>query len=268
MSKRNPGAPRPNGTDAMTRSQLSLSVPTRIAAIVAFLVLAALLTVTTVTLISQRQKTVLLNRQIAALIDESRIALRGTAPLLNAVPRHSATIKARADSAARLVSAAAPLVRRLTTAGLPETVSAAGQLVSSLQQQGLVTSALANVSVLAASANRAGVVPLFGQLVGELPAASSLIEQLRTLASGVRSYRLISGAAGGLRNLSELVHLQTHALQVARAQLATGRSTRALTARTLATANRTLGTALKILGIAQQTLAHAASLDRKVGAVP
>jgi hypothetical protein len=227
-----------------------------------------LLTVLTVTLISQRQKTALLNKQIAVLLDESTLALHGAKPLLAAVPVRSSTIKERATSLASLVSQAGPLIGQLNATGLPTTVAETGQLVNSLEAQGLLTSTLGNVSTLASAANGAGLVPRFRTLLDELPAASVLIAQLSNLATGVQSYHLISGAAHGLHNLQVLVSLQTRALHVAQATLATGRGTRAIAGQTLTTAKRTLGTAQQILTIAEQTLAHAASLDRKVGPVP
>jgi hypothetical protein len=265
---RSAGGRRPDGAGVAVHTRISLSVPTWLALIAAFIVITLLLTVTTVTLISQRQKTVLLNKQIAALLDESTVALHGAAPLLGAVPAHSSTIKSRADSLAHLVSQAGPLVGQLNATGLPSTVAATGQLVNSLQQQGLLTSTLENVGGLAAAANGSGLVNRLGQLVGELPAASALIAQLGNLATGVDRYRLIPHAARGLRDRQELVRLQTRALRVARATLATGRSTRTIAGQTLTTAQRTLGTAQQILTIAEQTLTHAANLDRKVGAVP
>jgi uncharacterized protein YoxC len=258
----------PDGAAAAAHTRISLSLPTWGALIAAFLVVTLLLTLTTVTLISQRQKTVLLNKQIAVLLDESTIALHRAEPLLGAVPAHSSTIKSRADTLAHLVSQAGPLVGQLNATGLPSTVAATGQLVNSLQQQGLLTSTLENVGSLAAAANGSGLVNRLGQLVDAVPAASALIAQLGNLASGIEKYRLIPGAARGLGNLQELVRLQTRALRVARATLATGRSTRTIAGQTLATAQSTLGTAQQILTIAEQTLTHAANLDSKVGTVP
>lgn len=259
---------RSNAADPAALTRLSLSVPARLALLAAFLILTLLLAVTTVTLISQRQKTVLLNKQIALLLDESTVALHGAKPLLDAVPAHSSTIKTRANSLAQLVSQAEPLVAQLSAAGLPSTVAATGELVNSLQQQGLLTSTLGNLSELAAAANGTGLVGRLRQLLDELPAASALIAQLGSLAADVQSYRLIPNAARGLRNLQLLVSLQTRALHVAQATLATGRSTRTIAGQTLTTAKKTLGSAQQILSIAEQTLAHAASLDRKVGPVP
>jgi hypothetical protein len=258
---------RTAGVSAPAPARLSLSVPTWLALIIAFLVVTVLLTVTTVTLVSQRQRTVLLNRQIAALLAESTVALHGAAPVLGAVPGRS-TIKARADSLAHLVSQAEPLVGQLNATGLPSTVAATGQLVSSLQQQGLLTNTLANVGTLAAAANGAGLVTRLGRLVDTLPAAAAVIRQFASLAAGVQHYRLIPGAARGLADLRELVRLQTHALHVSQATLTTSRRTRSIAAQTLSAANRTLATAQQILTIAQQTLTHAANLDRKVGPVP
>jgi hypothetical protein len=111
-------------------------------------------------------------------------------------------------------------------------------------------------------------VTRLGRLVDELPAAAALIRQFGSLATGVQRYRLIPGAARGLRDLQELVRLQKRALHVSQATLATGRSTRTIAAGTLTAANRTLAIAQQILTIAQQTLTHAANLDRKVGPVP
>jgi hypothetical protein len=188
--------------------------------------------------------------------------------LLGAVPARSSTIRSRADSLAHLVSQARPLVGQLTTSGLPGTVAATGQLVDSLERQGLLTNTLDSVGALAASANRAALVSRFGGLLDELPAASALIAALTRLAAGVRDYRLIPDAARGLHGIGQLVRLQTQALRVARATLANGRSARTIAKQTLATAQTTLAAAQRILVVAEQTLGHAASLDRKVGPVP
>jgi hypothetical protein len=250
------------------RTHVSLSPATWAALIAAFLIVTALLTLTAVTLISQRQRTVLLNQQLGALVGETSVALHGVTPLLRAVPPRSATIKSRADSVARLVSRATPLVGQLAASGLPSTLTATGQLVSSLEQHGRLTNTLDNVSVLAASANQAALVTRLGGLLDAVPSASALIAQLTNLAGQVQEYRLIPSAARGLKNIGVLVHLQAHALRVSEATLENGRSARAIAKQTLRTAQTTLAAAQQILTIAEQTLAHAASLDRKVGPVP
>lgn len=247
---------------------MSLSPRTWVALAAAFVIVTLLLTLTAVTLISQREKTVLLNKQIATLITEATVVLHGVAPVLNAVPAHSSTIKGRANALAHLVSQAGPLVGQLNATGMPGTLAETGQLVYSLQQHGRLTSALDNVSALASSANRAALVTRLGQLLDELPAASALIAQFRGLVSGVEHFHLVSGAARGLADLRTLVRVQTRALHVAGATLDNGRGTRIIAGRTLATARSTLATAQQILRIAVQTLAHTASLDRKVGPVP
>jgi hypothetical protein len=258
----------PDPVDRAKPARISLSRGTWFALVSAFVVVTLLLTLTAVTLISQRQKTVLLNKQIATLITEATLALHGVAPILHAVPAHSSTIKARANSVAHLVSQAGPLIEQLNASGLPGTIVATGQLVNSLQQQGRLTSTLDNVSTLASSANRAALVTRLGQLLDELPAASALIAKFHGLVSGVQRYHLVAGAAQGLGDLRTLVRLQTRALRVAGATLGNGRSARIIAARTLTTARSTLATAQQILTIAVQTLAHAESLDRKVGPVP
>jgi hypothetical protein len=238
----------PDRTDTTAHTRISLSRPTWAALIAAFLIVTALLTLTTVTLISQRQKTVVLNKQLGTLVAETTVALHGVTPLLGAVPAHSTTIRSRADSLAHLVSAARPLVGQLTAGDLPTTLD--------------------NVSGLAASVNRAALVARFGELLDELPAASALITKLTSLAAAAQGYHLVPRAAQGLHDIGVLVRVQTRALRVAQATLENGRSARSIAQRSLTTAQATLSAARQILTVAQQTLAHAASLDRKVGPVP
>ena len=102
----------PDNIDRAAPARISLSRGTWLALTGAFVVLTVLLTLTVVILTSQRQKTVLLNQQIATLITEATVVLHGVAPALNAVPARSSTIKARANSLAHLVSQAGPFLRR------------------------------------------------------------------------------------------------------------------------------------------------------------
>jgi hypothetical protein len=214
---------------------VSLTAGLKIALVAGFLVVTALLVLTAVTLVSQRQRTVLLNRQLATLVDEATAALHGAAPLLASVPARSSTVRSRADSLAALVSETRPLVGQLNAGGLASTLSATGQLVASLEQQGRLSTTLDDLGTLAASADQSGLVP-----------------------------RLVRG----LQDVGELVSLQVRALRVGQATLANGRSARAISQRTLTVAQTTLAAARRILSVAQQTLTHAASLDHKVGAVP
>ena len=108
---------------------MSLSPGTWVALAAAFVIVTLLLTLTAVTLISQREKTVLLNKQIATLISEATVVLHGVAPVLNAVPAHSSTIKGRANALAHLVSQAGPLIGQLNATGMPGTLAETGQLV-------------------------------------------------------------------------------------------------------------------------------------------
>lgn len=59
--------------------------------ILAFTILVALLGLTAVTLISQRDRTVL-NKQIATVLSETMLVLKRAAPLLDALPAQSSTI--------------------------------------------------------------------------------------------------------------------------------------------------------------------------------
>lgn len=215
---------------------VSLSRRTWAALIAGFALVILLLTLTAVTLISQRQRTVLLNQQLGTLVHEATLALHGAAPLLGAVPARSSTVKSRASSLAQLVSDTGPLVRQLRATGFPATISAVGQSAASLK--------------------------------GELPAASTLIVELQALATATQRLQLLPRASAGLSDLAELVRLQTRALSVSRATLGTGRDTRGIARQTLAAVERVLATAQQTLTVANQTLAHAANLDRKVGPVP
>lgn len=227
----------------------------------AFLVLTLLLGLTAVTLISQRQRTVLLNRQLGALVNEASFALHAAKPVLDAQPASSSTVRSRARSLAALVAQARPLVGQLRARGLPQVVGAAGQLLDSLQQDNRLIVSLDDVGALAADADRSRIIARLGPLLNDAAAESSLIAQLARLAGTAQSLRLLPRAASGLDSVGELVrlarqtlHLNKQSLAVQKATLATGRGTRDI--------------AQQILTVAQQTLAHAASLDSKVGPVP
>jgi hypothetical protein len=208
----------------------------------AFIILVALLGLTAVTLISQRDRTVLLNKQIATLLGETTLVLKQAAPLLDALPAQSSTITSGARSAADLVSQARPLVGALSAAGLPDTVGAAGQLLQSIDQPGAVAHTLANLDELATTANQIGVVP---RLRGGLDDLATLVSLQRALLS---------------------VQRRTLAVQVATLQ--TGDRTNHLTAEVLTTARRALNVVGTILSVARQTLTHAANIDRKTGPAP
>jgi hypothetical protein len=249
-------------------SQISLSRRTWTALIIGFAVITLLLTLTAVTLISQRQRTVLLNRQLGSLLGEATLVLKRAGPALDAVPAHSATIASRARSAANLVTEARPLVSALSSSGLPGTVSAAGQLLQSIDQPGALEHTLSNLDMLATDANQAGLVSRLVPLVEEVPAASRLITTLLSLIGSIQSSRFVDRALGGLENLATLVRLQTRTLSTEKATLQNGRATRGITAAALTTTQQTLAIAQRILTVAEQTLSHVASLDRKTGPSP
>ncbi|MCA1657285.1 MAG: hypothetical protein LC713_06205 [Actinobacteria bacterium] len=227
---------------------------TRIAAVAGFLVLTALLALTTVTLISQRQRTVPLNRQIGVLLGEATLVLDRVRPALGAVPANSATIRSRARAASDLVNQSRPLVSALAASGLPDTVSATGSLVRALSASGLPDT-----------------VTAAGQLIASLERQNGLsmtLADLDGLIAAVRSAHLVPRASAGINALFELVALQQRTLRIQEATLATGRANRTIAAHTLVATRQALATAAQTLAVAQQTLAHAASLDRKVGPVP
>jgi hypothetical protein len=208
----------------------------------AFIILVSLLGLTAVTLISQRDRTVLLNKQIATLLGETTLVLKRATPLLDALPAQSSTLTSGARSAADLVSQTRPLVSALNAAGLPDTVGAAGQLLQSIDQPGAVAHTLANVDEVATAANQIGIVP---RLRGGLDDLATLVSLQRTL-----------------------LQVQRRTLAVQEATLETGNRTNHLTAQVLTTARRSLSVVETILSIARQTLAHAANIDRKTGPAP
>lgn len=220
----------------------------------AFLVITALLVLTTVTLISQRQRTVLLNHQLGALVGEATLALHTAGPLLKAAPA-STTIRTRADAAAGLVSQARPLIDDLRATDLPETLAAAGGLIDEI--------------------NHDAVVPRLDALLAQVPAGAALIAQLRGVLTTVDRDGIVPGIAGGLHNLRALVALegrslntQITTLRYTRSTHTTAQQTLNATRQALAQTRQILALARQTLNVAQQTLAHAASLDRKVGPVP
>lgn len=217
--------------------RLALSARAWTALIAGFTVVVVLLAVTTVTLISQRQRTVLLNRQLGTLVGQATGALRRLAPVLGAVPARSATITSRASDAADLVGETRRFLGALSEDGLLSTVDGVDTLVS--------------------TANREGVIPRLIPLLDDAPGAARSLSQLSALASAIDGEKLIPRAAGGLRDLGTLVALQ-------RALLATERSARRIEARTLGTGRATLTATLRLLAIGEQTLAHVENLDRKV----
>lgn len=208
--------------------QMQLSPATRAALLGGFVVIVALLVLMTVTLVSQRQRTVLLNRQLGALVGETTLVLRHAAPLLDALPAHSSTIATRARSAAALVAEARPVVQALSDS----------QLISQVRSLAATT----------------------GQ--------SDLIPQLSSLATTARQSALIPRTLGGLRNLGALVNLEAQALEVRQATLQNARRSTHLTAGSLSTARDALSVAEHILSVAEQTLSHAADIDRKTGPPP
>jgi hypothetical protein len=234
-----------------------------------FLIITALLVLTAVTLISQRQRTVILNRQLGTLVGEATLALHGLAPVLDAVPGSGSTIRSRADAAAGLVSAARPLVGQLSATELPETVAAAGGLIDDIDHYALVSR--------------------LDALLEQVPAGSALIGQLRRLLLAVGREGLVPGIAGGLQDLRALVALEARTLATQQATLRNGRQNHSTaqqtlsatrqalqatrqalqaTRQTVALTRQTVALTQQTLSVAQQTLVHAASLDRKVGPVP
>jgi hypothetical protein len=257
----------PGGIDASkTTSQVSFSARAWAGLIVGFALLLLLLAVTAITLISQRQRTVLLNKQIGVLLGQTSLVLKRAAPILDAVPAQSSTISSRARSAADLVAEARPLVSALSAKRLPDTVGVAGDVLRSIDRPGMLQSTVANVDALAGAANRTNLVSRLLPLLDEVPAGSQLISQLGSLATEAQRGNLISRALGGLDDLKTLVRLQTRTLAIQVATLQNGRRTRELTADTLATAQSTLAVAKQILAVAEQTLTHAANIEDRPGA--
>jgi hypothetical protein len=208
----------------------------------AFLVITALLVITTATLISQREHTDLLNRQIGSLLRQTGFVTARAAPTLDALPTQSSTVASRADAAAALVARSRPLIDALNASNLPAAVRAGSRLLQSIDQPGMLAGTLTDVDALVVGALRAG--------------------------SAVGRSGLLGRTLRGLRDLDELVALQRRSLAVQAATHLTAHRTGVLTAHTLATAQRTLAIATRILSVAEQTLVHVASLDRKVGTVP
>jgi hypothetical protein len=249
-------------------NQVSLSRRAWTALSLAFAVLTLLLGLTAVTLISQRQRTVLLNKQLGALVGEATVVIKRVQPALDALPANGSTISSRARSASDLVSEARPLIQSLNASGLPDTVSAAGQLLRTIDQPGAVAHTLANLDQLSTAANQAGIVPRLVPLLAEVPAGSHLISELTSLVAEVKSTSLVPRALGGLNDLAELVRLQVRSVAVQQATLVTAQRTGELTGQALKTARTTLATAERILAVAEQTLLHAANIDRKTGPAP
>lgn len=227
---RSPAASTPQSPD-----RISLSSGTWVALACAFVVLTGLLALTAVTLISQRQRTVLLNRQLGALVGEATYVLNYARPALAAVPARSNTIRSRVRALDDLVAQARPLIGGLSASGLPETVTAAGELIAALQHQNRLSATLSDVDAL---------------------------------VNAVRSQQLVPRASLGIDALVELVQLQRRTLGRQQATLETARGTQSITARSLATTRATLLAAERTLNVAEQTLTHVQSLDRKVGPVP
>jgi hypothetical protein len=249
---------------APSSPQVSLSPRGWTALAVAFVVITALLGLTAITLISQRQRTVLLNKQISTLLDETTLLLKRAGPALDALPQSSSTVASRARLAADLVAKARPLVAGLRASNLPQTLGTAGQLLQSIAQPGALAHTLANLDVLASAANQAGLVPRFVPLLNEVPALSRLISQTTSLESSAERADLVSRAVGASNDVATMVRLQSRTLAIQKATLRNGRSTRALTSQMLATANRIMALTVELLDVARQTLAHTANLDRKV----
>jgi hypothetical protein len=246
---------------APSPAQVSLSYRGWTALVVAFVVITALLVLTTVTLISQRQRTVLLNKQISSLLAETTLVLKRAGPALDALPRRSSTVASRARSAADLVAQARPLVVSLRDSQLPQTLRAAGQILQSMGPPDTLGHTLASVDTLATDADRTGLVSQLAPILNTVP---NLISQTTALENSAQRANLVSRAVGGLNDLATLVRLQRHTLAVQKATLLNGRRTRALTSRTLARANRLVTLATALLTVATETLAHTESLDHKV----
>ncbi len=235
-----PAALRAGADDATAGpSAVRLALPARAwtGLIAGFTIVVLLLALTTVTLISQRQRTVLLNRQLGTLVGQATGALRSLAPVLGAVPRRSTTITSRASAAAQLVAQARRFLEALSADGLSSTV--------------------AGVDTLVSTANREGVIPRLIPLLDEAPSAARSLSQLSALASAVTSERLVTRAVSGLRDLDTLVALQKRLL-------ATERSARGIETDTLGTGRATLKATLRLLAIGEQSLVHVENLDRKV----
>jgi hypothetical protein len=212
------------------------------ALLAAFVVLASLLAVTTVTLISQRDRTDLLNRQIGSLLNETTLVVKRIAPTLEALPTQRSTVAGRANAAAGLVRSARTLIDAVPRADLLSALRASADVLQSIDQPGELASTLASVDTLATNANRAGAT------LGRVG--------------------LLRRVLNGLNDLGELVALQRRLLAVQVDAYFGIHRTGSLTAGALATARRTLAVATQILQVGQQTLAHASSLDHKIGPVP
>jgi hypothetical protein len=227
-------------------------------------VITALLALTTITLISQRQRTVLLNKQIAALLGETTRVLRRAGPALDALPRQSSTVASRARAAADLIAETRPLVAGLRKSDLPQTLSTAGQLLQSIGPPSTLAHTLANLDAVSTDANQTRLIPRFVPLLNEVPAASHLISQTRSLETSLEGADLISRAVAAFHDLETMVRLQQRTLAIQEATLQTGRQTQALTSQMLARADRLIALATALLDVARQTLGHTTSLDNKV----
>jgi hypothetical protein len=133
-------------SSAAPAGQVSLSRRATAALLAGFLVITLLLALTTVTLISQRQRTVLLNRQLGSLLAEATLVVKRAGPTLAALPSRSATVTSGAHSAAELIRGSRSLIADLRARGLPDAVSAAGQLLETIDQPGAVQRVVAGAA--------------------------------------------------------------------------------------------------------------------------
>jgi hypothetical protein len=244
----------------------------------------------TVTLIGQKQRTDVLNRQLGALASEVTIAVGRVTPALDAVPRSSSTIAARSGAAAKLVNAARPLIAALSANKLPATVHEVGALSAAATQAGIVPGLVPLLSEVPAlstlvstlepvvqSADTAGLVPAASTLVsnveplidalrttGLIPAASSLVSNVAPLVASIKQADLVPRAVSGFSNLTEVVSLLRGSLTVQQATLRVAGATRQLTSDGLGTTQAIRSDADQILAIARQTLSEVTDLDQKV----
>jgi hypothetical protein len=215
-----------------TAVRVVLAPPAWLAAGAALAVIVALLALTAVTLINQRDRTVLLNHQLGTLLARTDRLERGVEPLLT-VLRHD---------------------RRLAA-----TVSDLDAVLAEVRRSGVV--GRASEVLATAPAVLAQVRGVLGQLeqtdlIGRAGGAfTNLATLVRLQARSLTVQEANLGVARGTRSLAARTLLTAQGtLRATSAALGVARGTRAIAA--------------EVLSVAQMTLLHAASLDRKVGVVP
>jgi hypothetical protein len=266
--------------DSRTDVPATVTIP-RIGLVAAGAAVAAiivLLVMVLVVLMSTRERSVSLDAkssrlllELTAIAQTAEPALHAADSTLDALPQTPAAARRSAASARQLSAETHRFLLQLRAAGLPGSLGSLTKLPTALvplisvadavQEQNQLPALVGGLSQLTDTANRDGLVSHASALLTQTPALLATLNQVRGLLAQITSSRLVPVAARALEQIPAIRSLLSRSLQVQDAS-------HSLTQKTVSSLEALSPVIDNILSIGEQTLTHAASLDRKVGVVP